>query len=92
MQKNVASTGIAVIQLGHMQRVLFVCRLSCIVIVLGWLCCGSWHTWTLCCVFRSVQAARDVANTIAHSSNRVFLNADSLLLNLGDLNTRGDMK
>jgi hypothetical protein len=31
-----------------------------------------------------VQAARDIAGTIANSANRVFLNADSLLLNLGD--------
>lgn len=38
------------------------------------------------------QAAREVANTIAHSANRVFLNADSLLLNLGELDTRGGMK
>jgi hypothetical protein len=33
------------------------------------------------------QAAREIANTIAHSANRVFLNADSLLLNLGELTT-----
>jgi hypothetical protein len=31
-----------------------------------------------------LQAARDIAGTIAHSANRVFLNAESLLLNLGD--------
>ncbi|KAF8060291.1 PHB6 [Scenedesmus sp. PABB004] len=36
---------------------------------------------------RKIEAARDVAATIAGSSNRVFLNADSLLLNLGELNT-----
>jgi hypothetical protein len=31
------------------------------------------------------QAARDIASTISQSANRVFLNADSLLLNLGDV-------
>lgn len=36
---------------------------------------------------RKIEAARDVASTISQSANRVFLNADSLLLNLGDLNT-----
>eukprot|EP00879_Flechtneria_rotunda_P005229 GHRR01005513.1.p1 GENE.GHRR01005513.1~~GHRR01005513.1.p1 ORF type:complete len:286 (+),score=80.38 GHRR01005513.1:182-1039(+) len=36
---------------------------------------------------RKIEAARDVASTISHSANRVFLNADSLLLNLGDLHT-----
>jgi hypothetical protein len=30
----------------------------------------------------SVQAAREIAATLSTSSNRVFLNADSLLLNL----------
>ena len=30
------------------------------------------------------QAARDIASTIAASANRVFLSADSLMLNLGD--------
>ncbi len=29
-----------------------------------------------------LQAAREIANTIAQSQNRVFLNSDSLLLNL----------
>eukprot|EP00775_Hariotina_reticulata_P009485 gene9485-9649_t len=38
---------------------------------------------------RKIEAARDIATTIAHSANRVFLNADSLLLNLGDLGTQG---
>lgn len=33
---------------------------------------------------RKIEAARDIAGTIANSANRVFLNADSLLLNLGD--------
>ncbi|KAK9786675.1 hypothetical protein WJX73_005569 [Symbiochloris irregularis] len=36
---------------------------------------------------RRIEAARDVASTISGASNRVFLNADSLLLNLGDVNT-----
>lgn len=36
---------------------------------------------------RKIEAAREVANTISHSANRVFLNADSLLLNLSDINT-----
>ncbi|BDA43588.1 Prohibitin-2 [Coccomyxa sp. Obi] len=31
---------------------------------------------------RKIEAARDIAGTIANSSNRVLLNADSLLLNL----------
>lgn len=30
----------------------------------------------------AVQAAREIANTVAGSQNRVFLNSDSLLLNL----------
>ena len=34
---------------------------------------------------RRIEAAQDIANTVASSSNRVFLSADSLLLNLGDL-------
>jgi prohibitin 2 len=34
---------------------------------------------------RKIEAAREVSNTVANSSNRVFLNADSLLLNLGGL-------
>jgi prohibitin 2 len=41
---------------------------------------------------RTPQAAREVANTIAHSANRVFLNADSLLLNLGELQISGANK
>lgn len=32
-----------------------------------------------------LQAAREIAQTIASSANRVFLNADSLMLNLGDI-------
>lgn len=34
---------------------------------------------------RKIEAARDIASTVASSANRVFLNADSLLLNLGDV-------
>eukprot|EP00899_Mesostigma_viride_P009988 jgi/Mesvir1/18991/Mv18952-RA.1 len=34
---------------------------------------------------RKIEAARDIANTISNSSNRVFLSADSLLLNLKEL-------
>jgi prohibitin 2 len=41
---------------------------------------------------RKIEAAREVANTIAHSANRVFLNADSLLLNLGELQISGANK
>lgn len=39
----------------------------------------------VCVALFAPQAARDIASTISHSANRVFLNADSLLLNLGDL-------
>lgn len=35
---------------------------------------------------RKIEAAREIAHTIASSANRVFLNAESLMLNLGDLN------
>lgn len=35
---------------------------------------------------RRLEAARDIANTISHSANRVFLNSESLLLNLGEMN------
>ena len=35
---------------------------------------------------RQIEAAREVAHTIANSANRVFLNSDELLLNLQDLN------
>jgi prohibitin 2 len=31
---------------------------------------------------RRIEAAREIAATVASSANRVFLNADSLLLNL----------
>ncbi|CAD7696679.1 unnamed protein product [Ostreobium quekettii] len=36
---------------------------------------------------RKIEAAREVAQTVSNSANRVFLNADSLLLNLGQLET-----
>lgn len=35
---------------------------------------------------RRIEAAREVAQTISNSANRVFLNSDELLLNLQDLN------
>ncbi|KAH0451169.1 hypothetical protein IEQ34_018468 [Dendrobium chrysotoxum] len=35
---------------------------------------------------RQIEAAREVAQTISNSANRVFLNSDELLLNLQDLN------
>ena len=31
---------------------------------------------------RRIDAARDIADIVANSSNKVYLNADSLLLNL----------
>ncbi|KAG6607790.1 Prohibitin-2, mitochondrial [Cucurbita argyrosperma subsp. argyrosperma] len=34
---------------------------------------------------RKIEAAREIAHTIAHSSNRVYLNSDDLLLNLQDM-------
>jgi len=36
---------------------------------------------------RRIEAARDIATTISSASNRVFLNADSLLLNLDEIDT-----
>lgn len=36
---------------------------------------------------RKIEAARDIAHTISSSANKVYLSADSLLLNLGDLET-----
>jgi prohibitin 2 len=36
---------------------------------------------------RKIEAAREIANTIANSQNRVFLQSDSLQLNLGDVET-----
>ena len=44
--------------------------------------------WVCEALYCCVQAARDIAGTIANSSNRVLLNADSLLLNLVGLNER----
>lgn len=37
---------------------------------------------------RRIDAAREIAATIAESSNRVYLNADSLLMNLGDVDVK----
>ena len=34
---------------------------------------------------RKIEAAREIAGTVSASANRVFLSADSLLLNLGEL-------
>jgi len=34
---------------------------------------------------RKIEAAREIASTVSASANRVYLSADSLLLNLGDL-------
>jgi prohibitin 2 len=34
---------------------------------------------------RKIEASREIANTISTSQNRVFLSADSLLLNLQDM-------
>ncbi|KAH7623421.1 putative Prohibitin-6, mitochondrial [Nannochloris sp. 'desiccata'] len=36
---------------------------------------------------RKIEAAREIASTVSASANRVYLSADSLLLNLGDLDT-----
>lgn len=41
---------------------------------------------------RKIEAARDIASTIAASQNRVFLNSDSLLLNLAEMDVSGGMK
>ena len=41
---------------------------------------------------RKIEAAREIAGTVAASSNRAFLNADSLLLNLAELDTGGKKK
>eukprot|EP00898_Chlorokybus_atmophyticus_P006176 jgi/Chlat1/655/Chrsp103S01058 len=38
---------------------------------------------------RRIEAAREIAQTIATSTNRVYLNSDSLLLNLGALEVEG---
>lgn len=36
---------------------------------------------------RKIEAAREIANTVSQSNNRIFLNSDSLLLNLADSST-----
>jgi len=41
------------------------------------------------CMCVLLQAARDIASTISHSANRVFLNADSLMLNIADTKPAG---
>ncbi|KAG9442860.1 hypothetical protein H6P81_018714 [Aristolochia fimbriata] len=38
---------------------------------------------------RKIEAAREIAHTISNSANRVFLNADDLLLNLQGMNLDG---
>ena len=62
--------------------ILHVCTVMCPFPVLE--PCRRWLTFSLSCPF-ALQAAREIAGTIAQSANRVFLNAESLLLNLGDL-------
>lgn len=37
---------------------------------------------------RKIEAARDIAGTIANSTNKVYLSSDSLLLNLGELDVK----
>lgn len=39
---------------------------------------------------RRLEAAREIAHTISHSANKVFLSADSLLLNLGELGRKNE--
>ena len=41
---------------------------------------------------RRIEAAREIASTMATSNNRVMLSADSLLLNLADINTGANKK
>ena len=41
---------------------------------------------------RQIEAAREIAHTIANSSNRVFLQSNDLLLNLQELNFEGTTK
>lgn len=41
---------------------------------------------------RRIEAAREIASTMATSNNRVMLSADSLLLNLADINTGSNKK
>ena len=35
---------------------------------------------------RKIEAAREIAQTISNSANKVFLNSDDLLLNLQEMN------
>ena len=35
---------------------------------------------------RKIEAAREIASTMANSSNKIMLNADNLLLNLQEMN------
>lgn len=35
---------------------------------------------------RKIEAAREIAQTISHAANKVYLSADDLLLNLQDFN------
>eukprot|EP00244_Chara_vulgaris_P002617 TRINITY_DN14668_c1_g1_i1.p1 TRINITY_DN14668_c1_g1~~TRINITY_DN14668_c1_g1_i1.p1 ORF type:complete len:293 (+),score=62.15 TRINITY_DN14668_c1_g1_i1:123-1001(+) len=41
---------------------------------------------------RRIEAAREIAGTISHSPNRIFLNSGSLLLNLEELNDKMETK
>lgn len=41
---------------------------------------------------RQIEAAREVAQTISNSANRVFLNSEELLLNLQDLNLESTIR
>ncbi|KAG1328187.1 Prohibitin-6, mitochondrial [Cocos nucifera] len=41
---------------------------------------------------RQIEAAREIAQTIANSSNRVFLNSNDLLLNLQEMNVDSPTK
>lgn len=41
---------------------------------------------------RKIEAAREIAQTIAHSSNKVFLNSDDLLLNLQEMKLQSAKK
>ncbi|KAK8952333.1 hypothetical protein KSP39_PZI004502 [Platanthera zijinensis] len=41
---------------------------------------------------RQIEAAREVAQTISNSANRVFLNSEELLLNLQDLNLESTLR
>ena len=41
---------------------------------------------------RKIEAAREIAHTISNSANKVFLNADDLLLNLQEMNLESAAK